>query len=420
MREWIVRKSVLLCSILVAIAFLATMGRTAIQSIAGLAIAGSGNQWVNWQDISVGTPITTGAAEVGLFGYNGVTWDALRSTTANGLVTDVSRIQGTVTIAGAKTPSDAFANPTDALDTLGFNMGWNGSTWDRLASGANNADAEAVRTLGVLEVDAYLKGFNGTTYDRVRSSANNADAQAVVTLGDLQVNSYLMGFNGTTWDRLRSTANNADAVAVTTLGIQTGVSYRYGFNGTTWDRLRSGGNAADAEATVSLGLTETDSYLRGFNGTTFDRLKSEGNNADGVATSTLGSLMQKAYAMIFNGTTWDRQRSGIITGQALVDWSSTSSSNITTNVTTAVKGTGGILNTIVLNAAGTTSTVALYNIASAGCTGTPASGYVITIPTGTLGTSISGNFVAINHTFTLGICVLTAGAAAADISVLYR
>lgn len=386
MHKWIIKNSPLFISTLLIIAMLALTSRGgSVQGIFGLATAGPGSTWINLQDASVGSPIASGAAAFVPFGYNGTNYDALYTATrgntvaATGLGVSVmygefltalptltngtygatmldasSRIIlgtstasiGVVTSAGSKTPADAFANPTDASDVLNFNMGWNGSTWDRFASGANNADGEAVRTLGVQKSDVYLKGFNGTTYDRIRSVANNADAIAVTTLGNL-----------------------SNAV------------YNYLFNGTTWDRARSGGNAADAEATTSLGLTETDSYCR-----------------------------------TFNGATWDRCRSSVITGQALVDWSSTSSNNITTNVTTAVKATGGIVNRIFVNGVGTTSTAAFYNIASAGCTGTPASGYVATLATTTLNATVE-----LAHTFTLGICVVTAaGAGAADISVLYR
>jgi hypothetical protein len=54
-----------------------------------------------------------------------------------------------------------------------------------------------------------MMGYNGTTYDRIRSIANNADAVAVTTLGILPTGSYQYGFNGTTWDRLRVGADNS-------------------------------------------------------------------------------------------------------------------------------------------------------------------------------------------------------------------
>jgi hypothetical protein len=342
----------LLVSTLLIIAMLALTSHSSIQVISGLAVAGPGSTWINLQDASVGTPITSGAAAFVPFGYNGTTYDALYTATrgntvaATGLGVSVAYGEfltslptlttgtygaimldssgriilgtstasiGVVTSAGTKTPADAFAIPTDGSDTLSFMMGLNGSS---------------------------------------------------------------------TYDRLRSVGNSTDAVTATSLGILTGASYQYGLNsGGTWDRIRSGGNAADGEATISVGLAESDAYVKLLNGS----------------------------------GTWDRGRSGVITGQALVDWSSTSSSNITTDTTTAVKATAGIVNRIFVNTAGTTSTAALYNIASAGCTGTPASGYVATLATTTANASIE-----LAHTFTLGICVVTASAGAANISVLYR
>jgi len=68
--------------------------------------------------------------QIGVFmhGYNGTTWDRL--------VVDGSKFLkvncATGCSGGASTPADAFANPTTAGLSMGFNMGWNGSTWDRL------------------------------------------------------------------------------------------------------------------------------------------------------------------------------------------------------------------------------------------------------------------------------------------------
>lgn len=226
---------------------------------------------------SIGDNITAGIMPTGLMLHDGTNWDKVPGTTANGIDVDVTRITGTLTITGAITPADAFANPATAV--------------------------------------------NG--------------------------NSLLSGFNGTTWDRLRS----------------------------------------------------------------------EGTNADGDAVLTLGVLAAEAYNKVFNGTTWDRMRSGIATGSVLVDGTSNATSNITTDATTAIKATGGVLNRVVVNTAGTApASVALYNIASAGCTGTIGSGYVAT-----LSTEAANVALEFNHTFTLGICaVTTSGATDANISALYR
>jgi len=95
------------------------------------------------------------------------------------------------------------------------------------------------------------------------------------------------------------------------------------------------------------------------------------------------------------------------------DSPTTGSYNTSSNATTAIGPQSTIIRKIVVNTVGTTSTVALYNIGSAGCSGTPASGYVATVAT------TSAGVIEINHLFTLGACVVTAGGAAANVTVLY-
>lgn len=93
---------------------------------------------------------TTPSVGAYLIGYNGTTWDRLRSTTANGLAVDVTRVTGTVTVdselPAAAALADAASNPT------------------------------------VPAVGAYLVGFNGTTWDRVRT-ANTGRLQVDVITG---------------------------------------------------------------------------------------------------------------------------------------------------------------------------------------------------------------------------------------------
>ena len=94
------------------------------------------------------------------------------------------------------------------LDVAGFNYGYDatGANWDRIRSFANNADALATVTLGLLGVRSFLTGFNGATYDRLRSFAGNADAVVAPTLGLLGIAGFNYIFNGTTWDLARGLA----------------------------------------------------------------------------------------------------------------------------------------------------------------------------------------------------------------------
>jgi len=218
-------------------------------------------------------------------------------------------IAGTVaaTLGTAVTISDAMAFASGSL--VGAVMvGYNGATFDRLRSTGDNADAVAVATLGELLTLARNTGFNGSTWDRLRTLVSNADAQTAAVTGLQGVVARLTGYNGTTFDRLVSTGDNADAVAVATLGELLTLARNTGFNGSTWDRLRTLVSNADAQTAAVTGLQGVVARLTGYNGTTFDRLVSTGDNADAVAVATLGELLTLARNSLFNGAAWDRAR----------------------------------------------------------------------------------------------------------------
>lgn len=331
-----------------------TFGQTAVQTIAGLAVAQSAGLWNNIKDAAFGDNATTGIMATNPYLFDGTNFDRARGDTTNGLDVDVTRVSGNVAVIGTSTVADNTTTSTAALQTHAFNALYDGTNWDMQRSFANNVD--------------------------------NVTAVAVTTsgIGGVINFPYIYDIAGTNWDRLTSTV--------------------HGDNITTTN-MPNGANVASIP------------YL--FDGSNYDRSKSFATNVDGVtavAVTTSGISGAVTFPYVLNGSgTFDRIASGIATGSVLMDMSSNASSNITTNTTTAVKATAGILNRIIINAAGTTSTVALYNIASAGCTGTPGSGFI-----GTLATTTAFLALEYNHTFTLGICAVTAGAAAADISALYR
>lgn len=84
--------------------------------------------------------------------------------------------------------------------------------------------------------------------------------------------------------------------------------------------------------------------------------------------------------------------------------------NITTNADTNVKASAGTFVGIVVNTAGTGSTAAVYNDAD----GTCSSGLI-----GTFSTAAQVS-LTVNAAASTGICVTTAGAGAADITILFR
>lgn len=95
-----------------------------------------------------------------LMGFNGTSWDRLRSSIANGLAVDVTRITG------------ALPAGTNMIGKVDISDGTNEAVIDVSASDAESA------TTAALVTNARLKGFNGTTWDRVRTTVNtNKTAQ---------------------------------------------------------------------------------------------------------------------------------------------------------------------------------------------------------------------------------------------------
>jgi len=136
--------------------------------------------------------------------------------------------------------------------------------------------------------------------------------------------------------------------------------------------------------------------LYGYDGTNWDRAKIDTN---GSLYVNPGALADTTDAVISNTT-------------------SNATSAITTNATTAVKATGGKAMKVITRSdnPGATSTIRFYDIATAGCTGTPASGDTAIL----LDTTTDNTIYDINHQFTNGICAVTAGGTAAYVTVTYR
>lgn len=131
---------------------------------------------------------------------------AIGGDATNGLDVDVTRVTGTVTVdselPAAAALADNTANPT--VPGVGaFLMLWDGSTWDRapgtsvagLSVTVQNASltvdteldavaalADAVANPTISRLAAYNMGFNGTTWDRIRT-ANTGRLQVDVITG---------------------------------------------------------------------------------------------------------------------------------------------------------------------------------------------------------------------------------------------
>jgi hypothetical protein len=146
-----------------------------------------------------------------------------------------------------------------------------------------------------------------------------------------------------------------------------------------------------------------------YNGATWDRFL-ESVHGDDLSEAYGGNVASFQYT--YDGSNLDRVRSiAALPGSILINKSSNASTNITTNTSTVVKASPGFLNMLIINTGCQACTVAFYDDATSPCN----TGFVQTILAET-----SPQSTKIEHQYANGICVLTAGAGAANISVLYR
>ncbi len=142
---------------------------------------------------------------------------AAPGTAANGLLVDVSRVTGTVTVSASNldvqsggldlldtttfttvlgsaslvttTQADNLANTTDGLQTTALGYIFDGSTWDRwtgavdteLAAAAALADNTANPT--ITGIAAYMMVFDGSTWDRAQASVDATQGSTITATG---------------------------------------------------------------------------------------------------------------------------------------------------------------------------------------------------------------------------------------------
>lgn len=148
----------------------AIVAKTAVSTIAGLAVAQSATVWNSIKDAAVGDALTNGVLASQLYMYNGTTFDRARGDTTFGLDVDVTRLPG-----GGQTPADGFANPSTFLGAWSLNGLFNGTTWDRARSASITGLNTGALTLGVVPAGQYGYDFTGATANRYKplSQINN-------------------------------------------------------------------------------------------------------------------------------------------------------------------------------------------------------------------------------------------------------
>lgn len=132
-------------------------------------------------------------------------------------------------------------------------------------------------------------------------------------------------------------------------------------------------------------------------------------SSGGAAQSTI-PVRNETY----NGTTWDRPRSSAVTTGVQLSTSENSLANITTNASTAVKTSAGVLHYVVINTKGAASNTVTVNNA-ANCNAGTAQTTVATIDS-----TVDVTSLRYDASMSSGICVVTATGTAPNLTVVYR
>lgn len=222
-----------------------------------------------------------------LMGYNGTSFDRLRSSIANGLEVDVTRIQGPVTISGiidtefpdAVLLGDALANPTTPIlgaATLGLNAA--SLLYERIRSVDVTADYFPSTGDPALVSYAILTGSDSPTTQRKIEANIAIDALNVTSKYGLNVNSFLLGWNGAAWDRVASRGSTTESFTGVATGALQVIANLYGYDDTfgTWERARllrsTEVDGIDNDAFNRSLITQ--SVIRGLNaGGNYDRIR---------------------------------------------------------------------------------------------------------------------------------------------------
>lgn len=249
-----------------------------------------------------------------LYGYNGTTWDRLRTGTgAKGtgvlrvnLATDDSAITYLNTLQGTVTTSRMATNPISGQAGV---QGAEGAITALTQRVSLATDDDAVGYLSTLQGTVSsariainpisgkvgVQAAEGAITDTTQRVSLATDDDAVSHLSNIKTAAEIIdnsigtpasasptgvtmaGFHdGTNAVRLAGLSAGADATTNSTPAPWI-ANFNYGFNGATWDRLYVLGTQADAQATTINGIV-TSSFLYGYNGATFDMLRIGASN----------------------------------------------------------------------------------------------------------------------------------------------
>ncbi len=291
-----------------------------------------GVSWIAWAGIQ---------AENGIYGWYaaGSKWVKFATTSTGSINTNV---------AGDLTPADGVANPTTAIRSGSYNFGYNGTTWDRLKTVSSAGSTSGVLAAGLystldnatwlpvgatlwtgglsintltnsnsLVTTSLLGGRNVVSSNYVGSSmsyANKPEADAVASsYTHLATQADNTVYDGTYW-RFAKDAAQGDNL---TNGVP--VNGLYGYDGTNWDRVKIDANGslyvnpgALAYTTDTITVYPPDPSYSHISTNTSTQVKSAAGYLMGISVNTAGASANTIT--LYNNTSCATTVIGVIDG----------------------------------------------------------------------------------------------------------
>jgi len=277
----------------------------------------SGTQDVNIVGgVSLTVDLDNADDDVLIYGWDGSVNRKILTNASGRLQVDVVTGGG----GGSNTPTDAFANPTDAIPSQSFLMGWNGSAWDRVKAHGTDGDSQTPLTNGALVTKGELFGFddNGPSWDRLRTvegAGTNYSGEGLLATG-------LYAYDGTNWDRVRVNSNGF--LKVTGLDDTPGDTFpnsnfpngsmnviaalmTFNNNDSTWARVNSYlGDSLNFGRVAGVGVYEINDHA---GSTDLNRVRiANSQSTTGITTNAAGTTVDMSkcpmskYTMIIDRT----------------------------------------------------------------------------------------------------------------------
>lgn len=190
------------------------------------------------------------------------------ATAADGLLVDISNASvpvgdGTNNVTIDVDPTDGEANSGNAMHVEGRTYVYNGTTWDRARGNISNGVL-----VDVSRVQGQVQVGDGTNPVSVDTSGTDGESNAI---NQLHVQSREYRYNGATWDRVRATAATFRGVQFTAAQTGTAVWTPPAGNSVvvTALQIQSYGTTAGT-AIVWFGASGDTAYTRGTDGALFD------------------------------------------------------------------------------------------------------------------------------------------------------